>query len=56
MTMKCKFQMTCNPSNINHFEKKTFWERDSAAINQNINTIPQKAKKPKKVVWTWRDN
>ena len=44
MIRKCKFQMAHNPWNINHFEKEMFWERDSNPINQNINTIPQKAK------------
>ena len=44
MTMKCKFEIAHNASNINHFEKKKYFARESTPINQNINTIPQKAK------------
>ena len=33
-----------------------FWERDSTPINQNINTIPQKSQKLKKVESTCRES
>ena len=55
MTMKCKFQMACNASNINHFEKNVLGERQYPHKSKHQHNTT-KSQKLKKVVWTWRDN
>ena len=47
MTMKCKFQMACNPSNINHFEKNVLGERQypHKSKHQHNTTKSQKLNK-----------
>ena len=55
MTTKSKLQMSCNASNINHFENNILGERQYPHKSKHqCNTMKNQILK--KEVWTWRDN